>query len=155
VVPWAINTKYYKAELALHLAAVAESPSGGQAKQGEDTCPFVAHGEDLQGVIVVCKGSVSPGEDEMSGLTKIEPWYVKVRRRVQWVHRHLLLNSSLIFVCIRRLQAASAQDSLELCLVVGVLDSDSEGPERPAGRVLNGNEDEAEEDSLQRQRSLW
>ena len=62
--------------------------------------------------------------------------------------------SSLIFRCIHRLQAASAQDSLELCLVVGVLDN-SEDPERPAGRALKGNEDEEEEDSLQRRRSLW
>ena len=78
---WTIETKYYKAELALHLAAVAESPSGGQPKQEEDSYPFVAHGEDFQGVIVVWKGGVSPGEDEISGLTKIEPWYVKVGRR--------------------------------------------------------------------------
>ena len=84
VVPWTIDTKYYKAELALHLAETAESPSGGQAKHEDDACPFAAHGEDLQGVIVLCKGGVSPGEDEMLGLTKVEPWYVKARA---WVKR--------------------------------------------------------------------
>lgn len=76
VVFWTIETKYYKAELALHLAAKAGSPSGGQPKQEKESFPFFAPGKDFQGIIVVWKGGGSPGENEISGLKEIEPWYV-------------------------------------------------------------------------------
>ena len=81
--------------------------------------------------------------------------------RKSWKKRERSVDTwpRLFFVCIHRLQAASAQDSLKLCLVVGILDSDSEGAERPAGRALEDKEEEEEEEeddnSITRRRSLW
>lgn len=64
------------------------------------------------------------------------------------VRRHLEI--SYLFLH-HRLRAASAQDSLKLCLVVGILDSNSKDAERPSGRALEDDDD----DSMQRRRSVW
>ena len=70
---WPITTKYYRADLALHLAETDEQPAEG-VEEG-NMHPLVARGEDLQGLILLCEASVPPDEEPDAQLARLKPWY--------------------------------------------------------------------------------
>lgn len=73
VVHWPITTKYYRADMALHLAETDEQPAE-EVEEG-NALPLVAHGEDLQGLILLCEASVHPHEEPDAQLARLKPWY--------------------------------------------------------------------------------